>query len=330
MRPNPKHFLAMFAVSCLLSGALITTAAVAADQTAPTDKVAVVNGSVITRMQLDQNVARLSKMQGAQDKPLEGEQLKQLQDKALDALIRNELLYQASQKAGVKIEDSVINEQIDTLKKRFSSEDDFKKALAQIGATEDALRQQLREQLSIRKYVEEAFSPKATVSDAEVKTFYDQHPVYFKVPEQVKASHILVKVEDKNNAAQKAAALEKIKKAQQRLKNGEDFATVAKEMSEGPSSSKGGELGYFSRGQMVKPFEDAAFGLKPGEVSDIVETQFGYHLIKVEDKKPEGKVDFEEAKPKIEQYLKRQKLTELVNQQVSEMEKTAKIEKFLK
>lgn len=324
-----KSLIVLSAWSIFLAGAWMAIPAVAADQAPADDKVALVNGTAISRAQFNQSVARMSKTQPGQQQPEAKDQLKQVQAQALDALIRNVLLYQASQKAGVKIEDKAIDEQISALKQRFPSEEEFNQALAQVPATVETLRQQIREQMAIRQYLDKEFADQAKASEDEVKTYYDQHPDYFKVPAQVKASHILAKVEDQNNAEQKTAALDKIKKAQKRLEGGDDFATVAKEMSDCPSSSKGGELGYFSRGQMAKPFEDAAFAMKPGETSGIVETQFGYHLIRVEEEKPEGKVELAQAQPKIDQYLKRQRMMELVNNQIRELEKTAKIEKFL-
>jgi len=143
------------------------------------------------------------------------------------------------------------------------------------------------------------------------------------------ASHILIKVDSKADASKKAEARKKIEKIQKKVKKGEDFAALAKEFSEGPSGAKGGDLGYFKRGQMVKPFEDVAFALKPVEVSDIVETRFGYHLIKVIDKKPEKVIAFAEVKDKLQQYIKRQKIQGQVNQYIEELKGKAKIDRFL-
>ena len=130
-------------------------------------------------------------------------------------------------------------------------------------------------------------------------------------------------------ADQKAEARKKIEAVQQKVKKGEDFATLAKTYSEGPSGPKGGDLGYFRRGQMVKPFEDAAFSLKPDETSEIVETQFGYHLIKVSDKKPAKKMTYAEVKDRLNEHLKKQKTDSEVNVYIETLRKDAKIEKFI-
>jgi len=124
--------------------------------------------------------------------------------------------------------------------------------------------------------------------------------------------------------------MEKIKKIQKELKGGQDFAVLAKKYSEDKgSSANGGDLGYFSRGQMVKPFEDAAFGLKPNEVSDIVETRFGYHLIKVYDKKPGKIMAYDEIKNLLTERLQQEKTQQEAVKYIADLKKTAKIKKYL-
>jgi peptidyl-prolyl cis-trans isomerase C len=127
----------------------------------------------------------------------------------------------------------------------------------------------------------------------------------------------------------KVEARKKIKEVQEKVKKGEDFAELAKTYSEGPSAPRGGDLGLFGRGQMVKPFEDAAFSLKPNETSDIVETKFGYHLIKVVDKQPAKKIAYADVKDRINKHLKDQKLRTDRQLYFDKLKKDAKIEKFL-
>jgi peptidyl-prolyl cis-trans isomerase C len=167
------------------------------------------------------------------------------------------------------------------------------------------------------------------VSDEESKTYYDSHPDLFKQPERVRARHILIKVDPGADESQKAEARKKIKEIQEKVQKGEDFAALAKESSEGPSSAKGGDLGYFRRGQMVKSFEEAAFRLQPGEVSEIVETGYGYHLIMVIDKKPETTIAYKDVKDRLEQHLKREKVRKEVSLYVEKLEEKAKVERFL-
>ena len=124
-------------------------------------------------------------------------------------------------------------------------------------------------------------------------------------------------------------ARKKIEKIQQKLQQGEDFAALAKEFSQGPSSFKGGDLGYFGRGQMVKSFEKAAFGLMPGDASDIIETRFGYHLIKVIERKPETLIAFEDIKDRLGQYLMQEKVRREVSSYVQKLKEKAKVERLL-
>ena len=148
--------------------------------------------------------------------------------------------------------------------------------------------------------------------------------------QKLKASHILIKVKPDASEAEKAEAMKKIKAAQEKLKKGDDFAEVAKASSEGPTATKGGDLGYFGRGQMVGPFEETAFSLEPGKVSDVVKTQFGYHIIKAVDKKPETTIPFETVKPRIEQYLKQEEVQKEVKKYIDNLRKEAKVEIFFK
>jgi peptidyl-prolyl cis-trans isomerase C len=262
-------------------------------------------------------------------KHLNDSQMPGIKKEVLENLINRELLYQETQQKGIKIDEATVNEQVMTLKKRFPSEAEFKSALTKANLSETVIKAQIARGLAIEQLVGAYVAKTVAVSSQEIKDFYENHPSLFKQPEQVRASHILIKVDPKADEGKRAKAEKKIKEIQQKLQKGEDFATLAKALSEGPSKAKGGDLGYFSRGRMVKSFEEAAFALKPNEVSEIVETKFGYHLIKVVDKKPEMTTAFEDAKDKLSQYLKRQKVQKEVSSYVSELKEKAKVERFL-
>jgi len=141
------------------------------------------------------------------------------------------------------------------------------------------------------------------ISDEEISTFYTENPTYFEASEEVSARHILFKAEAGADAETKAVAKAKAEAARKRALAGEDFATLATELSEGPSAPKGGDLGFFSKDRMVPPFSEAAFALKPGEISGVVETRFGYHVIKVEERTEARTVPLEEVKDRIRQGL---------------------------
>jgi peptidyl-prolyl cis-trans isomerase C len=195
--------------------------------------------------------------------------------------------------------------------------------------TENEVKMQITRGLAIRELIEQQISSKIVITEAETRAYYDGNPQMFKQPEQVKASHILIKVEAGTAGAQKAEARKKIETVQQKVNDGADFAELAKKYSEGPSNARGGDLGYFKRGQMVKPFEDAAFAMKTNEVSGIVETRFGYHIIKVYDKKPEQNLAYADVKDKLSQRMKQEKVEQEANQYVNQLKKDSKIEKSL-
>ncbi|MHC4520425.1 MAG: peptidylprolyl isomerase, partial [Planctomycetota bacterium] len=164
--------------------------------------------------------------------------------------------------------------------------------------------EQYRAGLARQRLLEAQWAGKIDVNDAAAKTYYDRNTKEFESPEQVRASHILIKpqVTDPNsdpNVA-KVAARAKAEKLVGEIKDGADFAELAKANPGDPgSAAKGGDLGFFPRGKMVKPFEEAAFAMQPGEVSDIVESRFGYHIIKVTERKEASVTPFEEAKAGI-------------------------------
>jgi peptidyl-prolyl cis-trans isomerase C len=293
-------------------------------------KVAVVNGTVINQPEFDNEMNRvLERLQrtGRFPNDLERSQIKK---QVLENLIARELLYQESQTKGIKVDQKEIEAQVTALKGRFPSEVEFKNALSTMNLTEADLRFQFERDLAIRKLLDDQIGGKITVSEKESKAYYDNNLESFKKPEQVRASHILIKVDPEAEEAKKAEARTKIESLQAKLKKGEDFGALAKEYSEGPSGPKGGDLGFFGRGQMVKPFEEAAFSMKPGQVSGMVETRFGYHLIMVAERTPESTLSYEEVKDRLEQYLKQQKVQEAIAAYVETLQGKAKIERFVK
>ena len=310
--------------------ACISWHASASESKTPDGKAAIVNATVITEEDLDRELSVFQQRLMSEGKVLNESQLLETKKRVLEGLINVELLYQEAQMQGTKVSDEAINKQLGNVKSRFPNEDEFKSSLSKMNLTESLLISHIKRALIVQQFIDKKYAQNVTVSEKETRAYYDANPAAFKQPEQVKASHILVKVGPQADEPQKAAARKKIEEIQQRVKNGEDFATLAKDVSEGPSGSRGGDLGYFRRGQMMKPFEEAAFALKPDKVSDIVETSFGYHLIKLSDKKPEGAIAYEEIKDKIQTYLKQKKVREQVDLYVAELRGKAKVEQFLK
>lgn len=228
----------------------------------------------------------------------------------IDGLIIEQLVDQKMKEHKIQIAKKDVDAAVDEIMaKNNITLDQVKEKLSQSGITLEVFRKQLERTVGLKKVLEAEMkaageSPEAT--EAEAKKFYDDNPKRFSSPEQVRASHILIKPDQKDEAA-KTAAKKKIADLLKRARGGEDFAELAKQYSDDPGSkAKGGEY-VFPRGRMVKPFEDAAFSLEVGQISDIVETTHGYHIIMLSEKIPAETTSFEEAREDIITNLGKQK-----------------------
>ncbi len=295
-------------------------------QKSPTDVVVKVNGTPITRAEVDRAVQILLS-QNRIPQNLDAATRKQAEDAALDQLIGAEIVYQEGLKLDIKDLDKQVAEKAAQGKARFPSPAEYEAALKTNNLTEKDILELIRKDIVIGKVFEKEITSKVTVTAEEVKKFYDENQDKFKQPESFHASHILIGVKPEATPEEKQKAREKAEAIKKKILAGEDFATLAKAESSCPSSAQGGDLGFFGKGEMVPPFENATAALKPGEVSGVVETQFGYHIIKLVEKKEGGTVKLDEAKGDIENYLKQTKTQKAVSEYVAKLKSSAKIEK---
>jgi len=286
-----------------------------------------VNGVGIKKTTLDaaiNNFIENQKMLGTTVKEEEKDKLKK---DILNELVSAELLYQASQKAGIGDLSKDVDSQLENIKKGFGSDQEFQKVLKERGIEVKDLKEDVKRGVFINAYLEkDIFSKMNPVTEDEKKQEYETNKDKLNVPDEVRASHILIKAGEKATPEEKQKAKEKIEALRTKAMSGEDFAKLAKENSEDGSASNGGDLNYFRKGQMVKPFEDAAFGLEKGQISPVVETQFGYHIIKVTDKKSAHTLTYDEVSKDIEKFLINKRKRDEVNKTVEALKKNAKIE----
>lgn len=297
----------------------------ASPQKSATDIVAKVNSTPITRVELDRAVQVLLAQNRITQK-LDADAKKQAEDAALDQLINAEVAYQAGSKLEVKDLDKQIADKAAQGKARFPSPKEYEAALKANNITEKDLLELIRKDIIIGNLFQKEIVGKITVSETDVKKFYDENLEKFKQPESYHASHILIGVKPEATTEEKQKAREKAEAIRKKIIAGEDFAALAKAESSCPSSKQGGDLGFFSKGEMVPPFEAATAALKPGEISGVVETQFGYHIIKLVEKKNSGTVKFDEVKGELENYLKQQKAQKAVSEYVASLRSSAKVE----
>ncbi|OIU68590.1 peptidylprolyl isomerase [Rossellomorea aquimaris] len=209
-------------------------------------------------------------------------------DAALDTLIAEKIVELEGEKKDITIKDSEIEDELQSIKESYGGDEAFDEALASSGASVDGLKKNIETYLTTEKLLKDRVS----ITDDQIKEYFDENKDSFAQAEQVEASHILV--EDEKTA-------QEVKK---KLDDGGDFAELAKEYSTDTSNAEsGGELGFFAKGEMVEEFEDKAFAMKKGEISDPVKTEFGYHIIKVTDKKEAKKAVLEDHKDEIKDIL---------------------------
>ena len=301
-----------------------------ADPILPTDKipdvVAQVDGQDITKSDL---LARASEARGAlaQRGVSPPPPTRSFYRNVLDDLIGNRLLYKdlAAQKKAATPKQ--VDDQVAAIRAQFKSDEEFDQMLASRGFDRDRLKQEVAESLTVNQWVKDTVVPSLQVSDEEAKKFYDANQDRMMQPETVKARHILVAVPADATPEQKAEKKKKAEELRAKIAGGADFAAVAKESSDDTGSgARGGELGWLRKGQTVPAFDQAAFSLEPGKLSDIVESKFGYHLIEVEEKKPAGKLTFDEVKDRIVDLLKQHDLENAIHAKLDELSSKAKIE----
>ncbi|MFM9328920.1 peptidylprolyl isomerase [Paenibacillus mesotrionivorans] len=260
------------------------------------ETVAKVNGSPIVKSQL---YSALVKAGGPQ---------------TLETMISEELVKQESDKANIQVTDADLEKEMDQIKKSFGSDEEFAQALATYNMTLDSLKKDMHVQVQLRKLLE----PQVKITDEEIKTYYDSNLDSLKTPEQVRASHILVATKEEADAVLAS------------LQGGADFAALAKEKSTDTASKEaGGDLDFFPKGLMEEPFETAAFALKTGELSSVVETSHGFHVIKATDHKDAATPTLDEKKEEIRQTLSEQQISTLSQSWLQEKRAAASVETFL-
>lgn len=239
----------------------------------------------------------------------------EINNDVLSFIIDNEVAYQDAQKQNLKIEDSEVNEKFDQLKDALNTNPLYKEKLEKAGVTEDFLKEQIKKDLVVAKY-KENFIKDIKISDKEMEAYYNNHKDQFNI-EEVKASQILISTLDKDNKEVSKEEKEKLKEKAQsvldKIKNNEDFANLAKEYSDDKNSGKdGGDLGYFAKSDKNVEFTKEVFKLDTNQVSNLIETPYGYHIVKVTDKRPVTK-SFEDSKDDIKAKILNEKYTKHID-----------------
>lgn len=314
------------------AAAAASTTAPAAEKPKPVpavlpDPIARVNSETISKAELEEAIRSLEQQNGGRSVP--PERRDEIYRGVLDNLVSMLVVRQEVNDRHMTASDAEIAAQINELRKQFPSEAAFKQAMAAQQMSQEKLREKVRLELLANRLLENEVSAKLSVKPSDVSAFYEKNPDKFKQSESVRASHILIIVPSGADAKTKAAAKARAEEALKAVQAGRDFAAVAREYSQDASAQRGGDLNYITRGQTAPAFENAAFALKIGDISDVVESPFGFHIIKVTDRRPARAVPFPEAAGKIQQYLENQQLTSIRNAFVAGLKAKRKVEIFI-
>ncbi|MFA4917899.1 MAG: peptidyl-prolyl cis-trans isomerase [Thermodesulfovibrionales bacterium] len=279
--------------------------------------VAKVNNTVLTDKDLEAQVDRLI-LRATFHRNVPIEKRKRFYDKAIEELITRELQYQDAIARGIQLDKEKADSQMETIRKKFKSEDGLKAALKREGLTEEQLRAREEKDIIIQTVIAKTVNEPAQITESALKDYYEKNITKFKQPESVKIRLISTKDEKKAN------------EILVKIKAGEDFGDIAYNMSEDDYRVKGGELTYMHKGRMLPAIDDVAFNMKAGEVSDIIKADDKWYIIKMEDKKLEHQIPYEEIKVKLKKDMEAKLTQELNEKWMADLKAKAKIEIFLK
>ena len=287
--------------------------------------VARVNGKAILGRDLEALVRReLTSIGNPEWKNLREDYRGQLTLAELTTLIKSKLLYQKAVASGTKVTDAEVQAEMQKMAKSYASDAEFNAALASQNIDRAALEKNLYETIAMSKYMDEAINKKIVVTQEELSKYYSSNPTQFNHPDIARTSHILIRPAG-NTPEQDTIAKERAEALLARVKKGEDFAKLARENSVDASASQGGDLGFASKETMLPEYGEAAFSLPVGSVQ-LIKTQYGYHIIKVTERKKEGLATLDEVKAQLTDFLKNQKTQTELNKLVNELRNNAKVE----
>ena len=291
-------------------------------------KKASVNGQEISEEAVSFELDRLVRFYMSHGMSMEEvkSNLPKLREKALDQAIGARLLLDRSMQLDIPVSSADIDAEVAKVIAQVGGEDNYKQALEAQKISEEDFRKELEKGARVNRIVEQACSGVPEPSEDEVSAFYEAHKEEYVEPEQVLCQHILVKSEEGDLPEAKSAAFEKIREIRERILGGADFSKEAKAHSDCPSGKEGGSLGWFSRGMMVPEFDKCAFEMGKGEVSDIVTTQFGYHIIYKADAKGGAKLTLVDVHDQIKDLLRHEARGRAMDKFMAELKESAKIE----
>ena len=283
--------------------------------------VAIVNDDIITEADV------LSYASAQFDDPQETQRVDprsvEMQLVVLRRLIEQRLILQEAKRAGVSVATEEILEHLETLRSHFDSDEAFEQSLADSHLTQEQLKEKIREQLMVQRLIDAKIRSTIVVSPQEVAREIGAHPELAKQGDRVRAAHILIRVNEKRSAESARARIEEISK---QLSAGAEFGSLAKRYSEDPHAAEGGAMSWVAQGELMPELDAALFRLTPGEWSQPIQTRLGFHLVKVEERKPAESLSTQEAHRTVYQQLYQQKFQDAFVRWLTQLKRHAYIE----
>jgi peptidyl-prolyl cis-trans isomerase SurA len=292
------------------------------------DRVAaVVDGEVLTLSEVEERAGaelrRADELSGKERDEARGKALR----RALDLLVSERLLQRQAKSLGLEVTDGQIDQAIEDIKTRNHFDDSqLDRALGEQGLDRAGFRAQIRRELETYQVMQAKVRSRGKITDEDLRNYYQSHPQEFSGEQELHVRHIFLPLREDASPAEEAKARAEGERILQRLKTGEDFAKVAKEVSKGPSAADGGDIGWLRRGTVQKSLEDAAFSLADGKFSGLVRAGPGLHVVKVEGRRVGGARTFEEAKEEIRNRLLEEQLGQTRQQVLDELRRSAVVE----
>ena len=255
------------------------------------------------------------------------QRLTQLRKEAMDKMIEQELVRQAAEAQDIEVTAEEIDAALAEVSEPFKTPEEFRRRLQSEGFTEESYRKHIERMLAAKKYLDGIRAQVAAVSDEELKTYYRDNEYRLTLPEQVRVQHILLTWKPMGTRDDRAAIREQMRPILEQARSGADFATLAREHSEDSATAKyGGDTGLFHRGQMVPAFEEVAFALEPGEISDPVETPFGVHILRLEERRESRLLPLDEVREQLREHVREEKMEAAVQQEIARLREQAEVE----
>lgn len=318
---NKPLYIAVLSFLCVLFSAGVHDA-----KAAVVDRiVVVVNSEIITQREIDIMLAPIYTQYRAMYKDEELiRKLEEVREDIIKQLIEDRLILSEAKKQNITVEDKEVNARIEEIERKVGSEKELENMLGQQNLTLNELRARYKEKIMIRKLIDQKVGTKIMITPLEVKNYYNDHKDQFLQPEEIQLRQILIKLKEGQGVREEALRL--MREISKRIKEGCDFAGLAKEYSDGPYASDGGLMGYVKKGDLMPQIEEIVFNLKDDESTGIIQSSLGYHIFKVEERKARRTKDLPEVRQDIEEYLYREKANQKLKGWIDSLAKSAYIE----